>query len=214
VIVIVDHGMGNLGSMANMFKKIGVPACVSADPAVVARADKLVLPGVGAFDAGMTNLEARGLIPVLRERVIGGQVPLLGVCLGMQLLCESSEEGSLPGLGWLRAGCVRFRPGKAGEPLKVPHMGWNTLAVRRPHRAFADADPDQRFYFVHSYYVVCEDADDVLAETRYGRPFVSAVARDNILGVQFHPEKSHTFGMALLRRFAGRGDGVAWSGYA
>jgi len=202
VIVIVDYGMGNLGSMANMFKKIGAQARISNDRDTVRSADKLVLPGIGAFDTGMTNLENRGLIPILRERVIDQGVPLLGVCLGMQLLAESSEEGSMPGLGWLRARCIRFRSDEADGALKVPHMGWNTVAERRQHWAFANSEPDQRFYFVHSYFVDCRDGEDVLGETHYGRNFASVVQRNNILGVQFHPEKSHTFGMTLLKRFA------------
>jgi glutamine amidotransferase len=204
MIVIVDYGMGNLGSIANMLKKIGVPAVISSDPAVVEKADKLILPGVGAFDAGMKNLETRGLIPLLNFRVLEQKTPILGVCLGMQLLCKRSEEGQLPGLGWLDAEVVRFKFDSNTTNLKIPHMGWNTLAVRQPHPLFADLEAENRFYFVHSYHVVCADQSNVLAQTNYGFDFASAVVKDNIMGVQFHPEKSHKFGMRLYKNFAER----------
>jgi len=204
MIVVVDYGLGNLGSIANMLKKIGAHAVVSSDPAVVEKADKLILPGVGAFDAGMKNLETRGLIPLLNYRVLEQKTPILGVCLGMQLLCKRSEEGQLPGLGWLGAEVIRFNFDGNIANLKIPHMGWNTLAVRQPHPLFADLEAENRFYFVHSYHVVCADMGNVLAQTNYGFDFASAVVKDNIMGVQFHPEKSHKFGMRLYKNFAER----------
>ena len=204
MIVVVDYGLGNLGSIANVLKKIGAHAVVSSDPAVVEKADKLILPGVGAFDAGMKNLETRGLIPLLNYRVLEQKTPILGVCLGMQLLCKRSEEGQLPGLGWLDAEVIRFKFDGNIANLKIPHMGWNTLAVRQPHPLFADLEAENRFYFVHSYHVVCADMGNVLAQTNYGFDFASAVVKDNIMGVQFHPEKSHKFGMRLYKNFAER----------
>jgi len=204
MIVVVDYGLGNLGSIANMLKKIGAHAVVSSDPAVVEKADKLILPGVGAFDAGMKNLETRGLIPLLNYRVLEQKTPILGVCLGMQLLCKRSEEGQLPGLGWLDAEVIRFKFDGNIANLKIPHMGWNTLAVRQPHPLFADLEAENRFYFVHSYHVVCADMGNVLAQTNYGFDFASAVVKDNIMGVQFHPEKSHKFGMRLYKNFTER----------
>lgn len=204
MIAIVDYGMGNLGSIANMLKKIGAPAVISSDPGVIVHADKLILPGVGAFDNGMKNLNERSLIPVLNEQVLESKKPVLGLCLGMQLLTRRSEEGILPGLGWLDAETVRFKFDGANASLKIPHMGWNMLQVCQPHPLFADLELENRFYFVHSYRVVCADRHNVLAETRYGFDFASAVVKDNIMGVQFHPEKSHRFGMCLLKNFAER----------
>ena len=203
MIVIIDYGMGNLGSIANMLKKVGAKAVVSSDAAVIERADKLVLPGVGAFDNGMKNLAERGMIPLLNAKVLQDKTPILGLCLGMQLFTRRSEEGELPGLGWLDAETVRFKFDATHNHLKIPHMGWNTLQICRSHPLFTDLDVENRFYFVHSYYVDCADAPMVLARTHYGYDFASAVAKENIVGVQFHPEKSHKFGMKLLRNFAG-----------
>lgn len=201
MITIIDYGMGNLGSIANMFKKIGSRATVSADLAVIEAADKLILPGVGAFDNGMARLGEMGLIELLNVKALEQKTPILGLCLGMQLLASGSQEGSLPGLGWLDAECVRFRFGPEQAGLKIPHMGWNYLQVRQPEGLFADMYPDPRFYFVHAYHLVCQDEADVQATTSYGYEFASVVRKNNILGVQFHPEKSHKFGMKLFKNF-------------
>ena len=202
MITIVDYNMGNLGSISNMLKKIGAHAEITADAEKIASASKLILPGVGAFDAGMDNLARSGLLPVLHQRVLQAGVPTLGICLGMQLMTRSSDEGARPGLGWVDAEALRFRPTDAA--LKVPHMGWNrAMPVRSA--PLTDGLPDEpRFYFVHSYYVQCHNADDVLLTTPYGGEFHSAFQHGNVCGVQFHPEKSHKFGMALLRNFAER----------
>jgi imidazole glycerol-phosphate synthase subunit HisH len=202
MIVIIDCGMGNVGSVANMLKKIGVPAILSADPGQIAAASKLILPGVGAFNHGMQTLHSRKLVPVLNERVMLRGVPILGICLGMQLFTESSEEGEVPGLGWVKSRTVRFRPTEQQPLLRVPHMGWNTVDIRKPSGLFRNHDESLRYYFVHSYYVTCEEDQDVTAVTSYGVNFVSAFERNNVLGVQFHPEKSHKFGMKLLENFA------------
>lgn len=208
MIVIIDYGMGNLGSIANILKKVGIKAVTSADVSVIERADKLILPGVGAFDNGMAKLNELGLLPVLNAKVIEAKTPVLGVCLGMQLLSQKSEEGVLPGLGWLEAETRRFSFNQEQSGLKVPHMGWNLINLKQPHPIFTDMYKDPRFYFVHSYHVVCQYKENILATSHYGYEFVSAVARENIVGVQFHPEKSHKFGMKLYRNFAENFDGT------
>jgi len=201
LIVIIDYGMGNLGSIQNMLKKVNAHATISSDTKVIASADKLILPGVGSFDTAVTNLNRLELIPLLNERVIDGKTPLLGVCLGMQLLTRRSEEGIMPGLGWINAETIRFR--FENEKLKIPHMGWNTVEIqKKDDPLFRDLSYEARFYFVHSYYVKCNDPSNVLTTTIYGSDFCSSVVKENIRGVQFHPEKSHKFGMKLLKNFA------------
>lgn len=202
MIGIVDFGMGNIGSIENMFRKIGVPAAISSDPAVLADADRLVLPGVGSFDRGMRNLEERGLVPVLRRHAFERKAPVLGICLGMQLFSRDSEEGTVPGLGWLDARTIKFRADGEDWSRKFPHMGWNELQLKRSHPIFDGFEDKARFYFVHSFHVEPGTPEIEVARTDYGRSFVSAVASENIVGVQFHPEKSHRFGMALLSNFA------------
>jgi len=201
MITIVDYGMGNLGSVRNMLKKIGISSQISSEAEKIAEATKLILPGVGAFDNAMQNLGNLGLIPVLKRKVIEEKTPFLGICLGMQLLTKRSEEGSLSGLGWIDAETVRFRF-SGGENLKIPHMGWNTIAVRKESPLYDGLLEEPRFYFVHSYYVACNNPSDVLTTTDYGIDFCSSLACGNVFGVQFHPEKSHKFGMRLLKNFA------------
>lgn len=201
MIGIIDYGMGNLGAIHNMFKKIGAESVISSAPEELSLAHKLILPGVGAFDEGMKNLEARGLAAMLRKRVIAERIPVLGICLGMQLFTKQSEEGSVPGLGWLDARTVRFRFSEDAV-WKVPHMGWNTVSPVKKSALFESMPDVFRFYFVHSYHVVCSNENSVLAKTAHGCEFISAVESENIYGVQFHPEKSHTFGMQLLKNFA------------
>jgi imidazole glycerol-phosphate synthase subunit HisH len=215
MITIIDYGVGNLGSIANMFKKIGVKTIITADANTIAQADKLILPGVGAFDNGMRNLQARGLVEVLNSQVLEKGVPILGLCVGLQLFTRKSEEGQLPGLGWLDAAVVRFKfdaaqhvaaQGIAAQSaqagLKIPHMGWNYIQMQQASPLLTGLPAETRFYFVHSYHLVCTDASDVLAQTTYGYAFPSIVQRGNIYGAQFHPEKSHRFGMQFLKNFA------------
>jgi glutamine amidotransferase len=203
MITIVDYGMGNLGSILNMLKKIGAAGQVSSDPAVIGAASKLILPGVGAFDAAMDRIHATGLRPVLEARALAARVPVLGICLGMQLLGKSSEEGALPGLGWIPARVLDFRR-RIPADLKVPHMGWNLVrtATASPLTAGLAEMHEPRFYFVHSYFMQCEEPSDSILRSEYGLEFDSGVQRGNIFGVQFHPEKSHRFGMHLLSNFA------------
>lgn len=202
MIVIVDYGMGNLKSIQNMFKKVGVSATISASHDEIMAADKLILPGVGAFDNAMKNLNEMKLIPVLNEKVLEKKTPTLGICLGMQLLTERSEEGTLPGLGWIKGETKRFVFTGENTKLRIPHMGWNTVEVCKESKLFVDMYEEPRFYFVHSFHVVCTDDSDSLCKTEYGYSFTSAVERGNIYGAQFHPEKSHKFGMKLLKNFA------------
>jgi len=204
LITIVDYGVGNLGSIINMLKKVGVKAGIASDPALLKQAEKLILPGVGAFDAGMKKLMDTGLAELLNELVLEKKIPVLGLCLGMQLMTKRSAEGAEAGLGWLDAETIRFKFGAENAHLKVPHMGWNTLEIRRPHPLVAELGAEARFYFVHSYHVVCAEEDDVVAYTDYGYPLAAVISKDNIMGAQFHPEKSHKFGMQLLKNFAER----------
>ena len=205
MIVIVDYGVGNLGSIINMLKKAGVKAIASSDPEVLQQAEKLILPGVGAFDAGMNKLNECGLVPLLNHLALEKKVPFLGLCLGLQLMTRKSEEGQTQGLGWLDAETRRFKFGPDQAQLKIPHMGWNTIEVRQNHPLFAALDHEARFYFVHSFYVRSHDLDAVLAETDYGGYFHSIFGKGNIMGFQFHPEKSHKYGMRLLKNFAEMG---------
>lgn len=208
MIVIVDYGLGNLGSIVNMLLRLRVDVQRSRSIEDILRADRLILPGVGAFDAGMQALEQAGLIPVLERKVRQERTPLLGICLGMQLLTQGSEEGRLPGLGWFQAATRRFRfdpppQPEAGVPrLRIPHMGWNYIDVCRNHPILDEMHPEPRFYFVHSYYVQCACPEDVVATAAYGGRFDAIIARDNLVGAQFHPEKSHKFGLKLLENFA------------
>jgi imidazole glycerol-phosphate synthase subunit HisH len=198
-ITIVDYGMGNLGSIQNMFKRIGVSAAITRDLEQISQASKLVLPGVGAFDAAMTRIKNNQLIPVLNHKALVEKIPILGICLGMQLLTHGSEEGNQPGLGWIDASCHRF---SAEANLKVPHMGWNRVIPMAKNLLIEDLPAEARFYFVHSYYVKTQKPENVVLEATYGISFAAAIQRNNIVGTQFHPEKSHRFGMKLLENFA------------
>jgi len=199
MISIVDYSVGNLNSVANMIRHVGGECCIAGDADEIASAEKLILPGVGAFDRGMEALRGSGIAEALSMAVLERKVPILGICLGMQLMTQRSEEGHLPGLGWLDAEVVKFCF-PVGCKLKIPHMGWNTLSVVRDNPLILPEER-QRFYFVHSYHVVCENQEDVVATCHYGYDFVAVFQRGNIWGGQFHPEKSHRFGMGVLRRF-------------
>jgi glutamine amidotransferase len=200
MITIVNYGMGNVGSMVNMFKRIGVRAMSESDPIRISAATKIVLPGVGAFDAAMQRInDIPGLREVLEQKALVEKVPVLGVCLGMQLLTRSSEEGHLAGLGWIPASTLRF---PRIEGIKVPHMGWNIATPKTPSNLTVGVGDEPRYYFVHSYHVLVDNPDHSLMRTFYGLDFDSAIGRNNIFGVQFHPEKSHRFGMQILKNFA------------
>jgi glutamine amidotransferase len=206
VIVIVDYGLGNPASVRNMLRKAGHTAEVTSERAAIEAAQRLILPGVGAFDHGMRNLAERGLIDPLNQAVLGRKVPTLGICLGLQLMSRRSEEGDLPGLGWLAADTIRFRFPDPTDALRVPHMGWNTVIPSADTFLSAQMPADARFYFVHSYHVRCDNPADVALVVPYGGAVVAAAVSENVAGTQFHPEKSHRFGLAVLQAFA------AWPG--
>ena len=199
MITIVDYGMGNLGSIQNMLKRIGVATIITPDVETIREATKVILPGVGAFDNAMERINCDGLRDVLDRKALVERVPVLGICLGMQLLTRGSEEGELPGLGWIAALTRRF-PNQPG--LKVPHMGWNLVRPSTPSELSQGFDEGTRFYFVHSYYVSVDDSQNSIFKTTHGVEFNSAIQNGNIYGAQFHPEKSHRFGMRLLKNFA------------
>lgn len=199
-IAIPGIPCGNFASVVRMIERGGGKARILERPSQLADSGKVILAGVGAFDYGMRNLQD-GWIDALNELVQVRKAPALGICLGMQLMCASSEEGGLPGLGWIDAVVRRFVPPETEPGLKIPHMGWNTVSVAHDNPLLPRDGGEQRFYFVHSYHPVCSRPEEVLATAHYGYDFVAAVHRDNVFGVQFHPEKSHRFGMALLRNF-------------
>jgi imidazole glycerol-phosphate synthase subunit HisH len=201
LIGIVDYDVGNVASIANMLAKVGSKSMITRDHGALREAKKIILPGVGAFDTAIVNLRDLGLYELMNELVVERRKPTLGVCLGAQLMGKGSEEGQLPGFGWLDFELVRFRPNE-GERLKVPHMGWNDVKPTRPDIAlFADVPRPMRFYFVHSYFMAPADPSIALATTPYAGGFTSVVGKGNVLAVQFHPEKSHKYGIALYRYF-------------
>ncbi len=200
MVAVVDYGLGNLGSIANMLKVIGEKSVITSEKEKIAKADRIILPGVGAYDAGMTNLEQRGLVEFLKEQADSGK-PIMGICIGMQLLGRGSEEGEKNGLGLIPFDNVRFNiPDNMN--LKVPHMGWDIVDFKqKDNKLLEGIGENQRYYFVHSYHAVCDNAENVLMTCDYGYEFAAAVCKDNVYGVQFHPEKSHDFGMRLFENF-------------
>lgn len=205
MITIIDYGAGNIKSIQNMLKRLGVNSIISSNAEEIKRAEKLILPGVGHFDHGMKNLRKSGLIDILNTKVLNEKCPFLGICLGAQLLGNGSEEGSEKGLGWIPMSVVKFDLNKSQNRLKVPHMGWNFIQIQESvnsKKMFKNLEQDARFYFVHSFHMLTDTEDYILAKTEYGYPFTSAVNFQNIYGVQFHPEKSHKFGLQLLENFS------------
>jgi len=202
MIAIIDYGLGNVKAFANVYHKLNIPARIAKEPKDLKNVTKLILPGVGAFDHAMQMLENSGMRLVLDEMVLQRHLPVLGICVGMHLLACSSEEGRLLGLGWIDSEVKRFKPSAFKHSLRVPHMGWNNIRPVKPNGLLQGFDPDARFYFLHSYYMHCKNNEDVIAVTEYGDVFACAVNHGSILGVQFHPEKSHQWGIQLLRNFA------------
>ena len=202
MIGIIDYGMGNTGSILNMLKKIGAEAIITNEKQILEQADKIILPGVGTFDQGMYHLQNLNLIDFLRNQAIHKQIPFLGICLGMQLLGRKSEEGNLPvvGLQLIPFDNVRFNFASDSN-LKIPHMGWDAVDFTQQNPLLTGLEGKQRYYFVHSYHAVCDNQDNVLMTCEYGYKFAAAVRKDNIYGVQFHPEKSHKLGLKLLENF-------------
>jgi glutamine amidotransferase len=202
-LVVVDAGIGNLGAIPNMLNRIGVAARITNRAEDIAEADRLILPGVGAFDSAMRTLNELGIVGTLREKALVERIPVLGVCLGMQLLFRRSEEGDIPGLGWIGGDVVRFRLERADRSVRVPHMGWNYASAANGSALLAGFDQLPRFYFAHSYHVECDDPADVAGWTTYGYRFASVVQHENIGGIQFHPEKSHRYGLKVFENFVG-----------
>lgn len=199
VNVLIPAVFGNFTAVANMVRRCGENPIVSNEPTAIKMADRIILSGVGAFDAGVEALSRYGWVGPLSQLAHEGKIPILGICLGMQLMCRRSAEGILPGLGWFEADVRRLVPEET--TLKVPHMGWNTILLKKPDPIIPPLSMEQRFYFVHSYHVVCDKQQDVLATTRYGGEITAAISRNRLYGTQFHPEKSHRFGMELIRKF-------------
>lgn len=200
-VTLIDYGVGNTGSVANMFKRIGVPCTQAARAEDILAAKALLLPGVGAFGYCMEQFNASGLRPALEEAVLGNKTPILGICVGFQMLFEHSDEGDAAGLGWLHGKVVRFDSARLEPRQKIPHMGWNYVQVKDPHPLFEGMERP-RFYFVHSYHPQVHDTSITIAECDYGYRFPCAVEQGNIRGVQFHPEKSHRYGMRLLQNYS------------
>jgi glutamine amidotransferase len=201
MITIVDYGLGNLGSVFNMLKKLGIASIITSEPSEVVQARKLILPGVGHFDKAMANMNGSPLRTILDQKAIEERIPILGICLGMQLLTQGSEEGNYPGLGWIPAYTRKFRFAEHTQ-LKVPHMGWNIVHKSIPSPLTEGFIGEFRFYFVHSYYVHVEDEQNSILKAHHGIEFDAGIQQGNIFGVQFHPERSHRFGMKLLENFA------------
>ena len=202
MIAIIDYGLGNVKAFANVYKKLNIPAVIAKQAEDLKNADKVILPGVGAFDYAMQRLEGSGMRQLLDEIVLRRHVPVLGVCVGMQMLACSSEEGRLPGLGWMDAEVRRFDPAILKQSMPVPHMGWNSIKPIKPSGLLQGLDSDARFYFLHSYYFHSRKSENIIAVTDYGGEFVCAANSGNVFGVQFHPEKSHKWGIKLLENFA------------
>jgi len=201
-ICIIDYGMGNLRSVQRKVERVGASAVVSNRPEEIAGATKLILPGVGHFANGIRKLKQYGIWDILNMKVLEMKTPVLGICLGMQLMAEKSEEGNVQGLGWFEADVVRFSV-EDKIRYKVPHIGWNTIVRKKTSVLLDHLTETAMFYFVHSYHIICRDTADILTTTEYGYPFTSAIQKENIYGTQFHPEKSHDFGETLLSNFIG-----------
>jgi imidazole glycerol-phosphate synthase subunit HisH len=203
MITIIDYGLGNILAFANVYKQLNVPVSVARSAKDVRAASRIILPGVGAFDHAIELLDRSGMRSALEEAVRGRHVPVVGICVGMQILADSSEEGRLPGLGWIPGAVCKFDAAKLAQKTRLPHMGWNDVRPLAAGGLFAGLENDARFYFLHSYYFQNQRPEDALAVSDYGMEFSCAVRSGNVSGVQFHPEKSHHYGVQLLKNFAG-----------
>jgi len=202
MIVIVNYGLGNLASIYNMLKKIGIESIISSNLDDIINADKLILPGVGSFNTGMKNLKEYGFIETLNQKVLEDSTPVLGICLGMQLFTQKGEEGGAEGLGWIDGDSVKFDIPENSDNLKIPHMKWNTVEIQGNSKLFKDPKKERKYYFAHSYHIRCKNKDDIVCMSNYGYDFAAAIEKKNIFGTQFHPEKSHKYGMEILSNFA------------
>jgi len=202
MITIIDYGMGNIGTIVNKFEKLDIPVKVTSDPSDIQSAEKLILPGVGSFDAGIKNINNLNIINPLKKAILENQIPILGICLGMQLFTKKSEEGSLAGFGLFDCNTIKFQIPRHETRLKIPHMGWNTIKILQESPLLENISKDPRFYFVHSFHVNCQIQGFITAVTNYGYDFPSVIQNKNIYGVQFHPERSHSQGLTILKNFA------------
>lgn len=205
MVTIIDYDAGNIRSIVNMLRTLGVKSQVSSDPTEIGAAHRLILPGVGHFDHGIKALHSRGLVGILNRRVLEDGIPILGICLGAQLFTHGSEEGREPGLGWIDAHTIAFARDKLGPALRVPHMGWADTWALRESPISSAIPPDARFYYVHSFHFACERDENAILAAHHGYDFTAGIQRHNILGLQFHPEKSHRYGMQILKSF------LAWT---
>jgi imidazole glycerol-phosphate synthase subunit HisH len=203
LIGIINYGSGNIQAILNIYKRLNIYSFVAESPGDIQKAEKLILPGVGAFDETMEKLVSSGLIDALNQRVLEDSIPVLGICVGMQIMSRCSEEGVLDGLGWFNAEVRKMKHiDEKGANILMPHMGWNSVKQKKENPIFNGIDPQRGFYFLHSYHFVCTHEQDVLAETNYGYPITTAVSKGNILGLQFHPEKSHLNGIQVFNNFS------------
>ena len=202
MIGIVNYGLGNIHAFANIYKRLNIPATIASTPQDLLRAERIILPGVGAFDWAMMRLNESGLRDALEEAVVIDKKPVLGICVGMQLMANRSDEGKLYGLGWIAGEVRKFDDSKFTQKTHLPHMGWNDVVPQGGDGLFRDLESGARFYFLHSYYFAPQNPDHVLAVTDYGGSYASSVRFGNVFGVQFHPEKSHQWGIQLLKNFA------------
>lgn len=202
MIVIINYGLGNLNAFVNIFKKLDIPVKIATQASDLENATKIVLPGVGAFDHAMTKLNESGMRETLDDLVLNKKLPVIGICVGMQILAKSSDEGVLPGLGYIDGVVRKFDTSGFKQKTRLPHMGWNDIVPKPGHELFSDLEKVPLYYFLHSYYFECNRAEDAIATADYGSEFVCAVNNENIYGVQFHPEKSHHYGVQLLKNFA------------
>lgn len=201
MIIIIDYGVGNLHSIQSKIDILGHKALISSKQDDIKRADKFILPGVGFFAEGMKNLISYGFLETLKEKVLLEKTPILGICLGMQLMTGHSEEGGVDGLKWIDAQTKKFNFAESNEKLRIPHVGWNTVSILKDSILFRNIPRDERFYFTHSYYVTNNSRSDIVAETDYGNKFTAVFQKENIYGTQFHPEKSHKHGLQMIDNF-------------
>jgi glutamine amidotransferase len=202
MITIIDYGSGNIRAIANIYEKLNIPHKIAIRPDEIIGASKLFLPGVGSFDETISKLDEIGFRDVLDNEVLQKKVPIIGICVGMQILAETSEEGILKGLGYIKGHVKKMDVSMLNSKPKLPHLGWNSIEINKKHAILNNIDPQRGFYFLHSYYFECSDVNDILTTTEYGNSFSSSVCHNNVYGFQFHPEKSHSNGVNLLYNFA------------